>query len=193
MRSVCKKERTVRGYNVFTGGLAHPSLGDSLLPLSNPMQEVRVADVFRPSLAIPVATSAKVTQRHAALHPLCCLETLTRCQQLQLPLKDGGVHDKQKALAKRTYTKEDFSVVNRFESHGGGWGYSGHSVEAFRFMADTDLLLGGFSLFGGRGEYMGKIKVCCLVLSTVHCQDLFLLWTREKIMKLWENSKINPN
>ena len=43
--------------------------------------------------------------------------------------------------------------------HGGGWGYSGHSVEAVRFMSDTDILLGGFSLFGGRGEYMGKIKV----------------------------------
>ena len=26
-------------------------------------------------------------------------------------------------------------------------------------MSDTDILLGGFSLFGGRGEYMGKIKV----------------------------------
>lgn len=43
--------------------------------------------------------------------------------------------------------------------HGGGWGYSGHSVEALRFMCDSDILLGGFSLFGGRGEYLGKIKV----------------------------------
>ena len=47
----------------------------------------------------------------------------------------------------------------RFDSHGGGWGYSGHSVEAIRFMADTDILLGGFGLFGGRGEYVGKIKL----------------------------------
>lgn len=46
-----------------------------------------------------------------------------------------------------------------YPGHGGGWGYSGHSVEAIRFMSDTDILLGGFSLFGGRGEYMGKIKV----------------------------------
>ena len=43
--------------------------------------------------------------------------------------------------------------------HGGGWGYSGHSIEAIRFMVDTDILLGGFGLFGGRGEYFGKIKV----------------------------------
>ena len=57
-----------------------------------------------------------------------------------------------------TYSREDYSAVNRFESHGGGWGYSGHSVEAIRFMADMDVLLGGFGLFGGRGEYLGKIK-----------------------------------
>ncbi|PRD32149.1 UNVERIFIED_CONTAM: Mycbp2, partial [Trichonephila clavipes] len=44
-------------------------------------------------------------------------------------------------------------------SHGGGWGYSGHSIEAIRFMADTDILLGGFGLFGGRGEYTAKLKV----------------------------------
>lgn len=43
--------------------------------------------------------------------------------------------------------------------HGGGWGYSGHSIEAIRFMCDTDVLIGGFGLFGGRGEYFGKIKV----------------------------------
>ena len=34
--------------------------------------------------------------------------------------------------------------------YGGGWGYSGHSV---------DVLLGGFALFGGRGEYFAKIRV----------------------------------
>ncbi|KAF3825748.1 hypothetical protein GH733_006575, partial [Mirounga leonina] len=43
--------------------------------------------------------------------------------------------------------------------HGGGWGYSAHSVEAIRFSADTDILLGGLGLFGGRGEYTAKIKL----------------------------------
>lgn len=40
--------------------------------------------------------------------------------------------------------KEDYQTVNRFESNGGGWGYSGHSVEAIRFMCDTDILLGNY-------------------------------------------------
>lgn len=48
-----------------------------------------------------------------------------------------------------------------FLGHGGGWGYSAHSVEAIRFCADADILLGGLGLFGGRGEYTAKIKVSC--------------------------------
>lgn len=32
-------------------------------------------------------------------------------------------------------------------------------MEAIRFCADTDILLGGLGLFGGRGEYTAKIKV----------------------------------
>ena len=43
--------------------------------------------------------------------------------------------------------------------YGGGWGYSGHSVEALRFSVDADIVLGGLGLFGGRGEYNAKIKV----------------------------------
>jgi len=56
-------------------------------------------------------------------------------------------------------------ISHVLKGHGGGWGYSGHSVEAVRFMSDSDILLGGFSLFGGRGEYMGKIKVTSNAVS----------------------------
>lgn len=42
---------------------------------------------------------------------------------------------------KEFQTLLDYNSVSRFENYGGGWGYSGHSVEAIRFMADTDLLL----------------------------------------------------
>jgi len=50
--------------------------------------------------------------------------------------------------------------VSVYTGYGGGWGYSGHSIEAVRFSCDSDILLGGFALFGGRGEYFGKIRVC---------------------------------
>lgn len=43
---------------------------------------------------------------------------------------------------KDSISVNDFQSVTRFDSFGGGWGYSGHSVEAIRFMADTDVVLG---------------------------------------------------
>jgi len=50
-------------------------------------------------------------------------------------------------------------IVCIFAAHGGGWGYSGSAVEAFRFCPDTDVLLGGFGLYGGRGTYNADLKV----------------------------------
>ena len=105
------------GYNVLSCGLVHVSLSDSLLTnCVEVQQETPVADVFRPPLAMPVIAGTRVTQWQAAFHLLCCTETLTRCQQLDHTLKDHS-EDKQEALIKRIYSKEDFSVVNRFESN----------------------------------------------------------------------------
>lgn len=46
-----------------------------------------------------------------------------------------------------------------FLGYGGGWGYFVYFVEVIRFSVDIDILFGGFGLFGGRGEYIVKIKV----------------------------------
>ena len=48
-----------------------------------------------------------------------------------------------------------------------------HSLEAVRFMCDTDVLLGGLGLFGGRGEYFGKIKVSAIAFTVD--RNMFLL------------------
>uniref|UniRef100_T1JCF5 RCR-type E3 ubiquitin transferase n=1 Tax=Strigamia maritima TaxID=126957 RepID=T1JCF5_STRMM len=113
-------------------------------------------DVLSPELALPVHNACTVTRSHAALHLLGCLDTLNIAQDRNLRVQED---DSTRQSVSHVYSKEDFSAVSRFESHGGGWGYSGHSIEAIRFMADTDILLGGFGLFGGRGEYTGKIKL----------------------------------
>lgn len=63
---------------------------------------------------------------------------------------------------KDSISVNDFQVVTRFENFGGGWGYSGHSVEAIRFMADTDIILLGFGMYGGRG---GKHMQCSHAIS----------------------------
>lgn len=39
-------------------------------------------------------------------------------------------------------------------------------------MADADVLLGGFGLFGGRGEYYGRIKVSWGLSPLSRCQVL---------------------
>lgn len=114
--------------------------------------------VLTPELALPMVSNCYVTRLQAAINLLCCLDTLTIAHDLQMTAVKEEVEERQ-LVAGKQYSREDFQSVNRFESHGGGWGYSGHSIEAIRFMADTDILLGGFGLFGGRGEYTGKLKL----------------------------------
>ncbi|RWS30275.1 E3 ubiquitin-protein ligase MYCBP2-like isoform X6, partial [Leptotrombidium deliense] len=112
--------------------------------------------VLSPEIALPNKSNVHVNMQTIALNLLCTLETLTIAHQLGLTVQDDEQVKNQNA---KTFNKEDFCSVNRFESHGGGWGYSGHSVEAIRFMADTDILVGGFGLFGGRGEYIAKLRL----------------------------------
>ncbi|CAH0546546.1 unnamed protein product [Brassicogethes aeneus] len=130
--------------------------------VSNCMPEtenkVNITAVLSPELALPVLNNCYITRFQAAINLLCCLDTLTTAHELKITAVPEDVSDMQLVTGKQ-YSKEDFQSVNRFESHGGGWGYSGHSIEAIRFMADTDILLGGFGLFGGRGEYTAKIKL----------------------------------
>ncbi|XP_077518796.1 MYC binding protein highwire isoform X2 [Amblyomma americanum] len=111
-----------------------------------------------PELSLPGAAGHPVGRCQAALNLLGALDVLTAAQERDLSVREDAEQARHQSLA-RVYAREDFSTVNRFESHGGGWGYSGHSVEAIRFMADTDILLGGVGLFGGRGEYTARIRV----------------------------------
>ena len=113
-------------------------------------------NIMSPDLALPVTTGCLVSRSQAALNLLSCLDTITSSPLSSLAHAD---EDTGRVGSSKAYSKEDFSIVNRFDSHGGGWGYSGHSIEAVRFSVDTDILLGGFGLFGGRGEYVGKIKL----------------------------------
>ncbi|XP_077339214.1 E3 ubiquitin-protein ligase MYCBP2 isoform X12 [Lithobates pipiens] len=129
-------------------------IADSRLP-SAPDMQLRCS-ILSPELALPTGQKAVTTRSHAALHILGCLDTLATMQDLKMGV--SSTEEETQSVLK-VYSKEDYSVVNRFESHGGGWGYSAHSVEAIRFCADTDILLGGLGLFGGRGEYTAKIKL----------------------------------
>ncbi|XP_054484258.2 E3 ubiquitin-protein ligase MYCBP2 isoform X16 [Agelaius phoeniceus] len=142
----CPNARELWSYNAV--------VADSRLPSAPDMQSR--CSILSPELALPTGSKALTTRSHAALHILGCLDTLAAMQDLKMGV--ANTEEETQAVMK-VYSKEDYSVVNRFESHGGGWGYSAHSVEAIRFCADTDILLGGLGLFGGRGEYTAKIKL----------------------------------
>ncbi|KAJ8916891.1 hypothetical protein NQ315_013359 [Exocentrus adspersus] len=126
--------------------------------IKSPYKKIQLPSILSPELALPVLPDSDVTRFQAALNLLCCLDILTTAHELQLSASKEEV-ECNKFIPNKQYSKEDFQAVNRFESYGGGWGYSGHSVEAIRFMTDTDILLGGFGLYGGRGEYTAKLKL----------------------------------
>ncbi|XP_062420974.1 E3 ubiquitin-protein ligase MYCBP2 isoform X2 [Pungitius pungitius] len=129
-------------------------IADARMPSATDLQSR--CSILSPELALPSGSHATTTRSHGALHILGCLDTLAAMQELKMGV--ASAEEETQAVMK-VYSKEDYSVVNRFESHGGGWGYSAHSVEAIRFCADADILLGGLGLFGGRGEYTAKIKL----------------------------------
>uniref|UniRef100_A0A8C2Q9S5 E3 ubiquitin-protein ligase MYCBP2 n=1 Tax=Cyprinus carpio TaxID=7962 RepID=A0A8C2Q9S5_CYPCA len=132
-------------------------IADARVPTASDIQAL--CSILSPELALPSGSHATTTRSHGALHILGCLDTLAAMQELKMGV--ASAEEETQAVMK-VYSKEDYSVVNRFESHGGGWGYSAHSVEAIRFCADADILLGGLGLFGGRGEYTAKIKLFAL-------------------------------
>lgn len=114
--------------------------------------------IISPELAIPMKTPVEVTRSQVSMNILACLDILTVCQN-SIP----GCFELESNNASVTADKEiphgDYQLVSRFDNFGGGWGYSGHSVEAIRFMADSDIILYGFAMFGGRGEYTCKLKL----------------------------------
>lgn len=98
--------------------------------------------ILTPELALPLAAKTSVSRNQASLNMLSCLDTLSHCPEVNLTTTEEETA--KNANSGKNFSKEDFTAVNRFDNHGGGWGYSGHSIEAIRFMVDTDILLGEF-------------------------------------------------
>ncbi|XP_030837055.1 E3 ubiquitin-protein ligase MYCBP2 [Strongylocentrotus purpuratus] len=140
----------IQCFNILKTGASFPSTTTTLQELPP------AASILTPQLALPCTPHIPIDGSQIALNVLACLDSLTASREAGLTILES---ETQVQSVAKVYTKEDFSIVNRFEGYGGGWGYSGHSVEAVRFCPDTDILLGGFGLFGGRGEYSAKIKV----------------------------------
>ncbi|KAJ8027887.1 E3 ubiquitin-protein ligase MYCBP2 [Holothuria leucospilota] len=121
--------------------------------------------ILGPELSLPSQPQVQVSSYQVALNILGCLDVLSMSLEKGLTVEDTLTRKEETTPDSKV---EDFSFVNRFEGYGGGWGYSGHSVEAIIFSVDTDIQLGGFGLFGGRGEYTAKIKLYQLETMRAH-------------------------
>lgn len=119
--------------------------------------------ILSPELALPLRTDIQVTRNQASLNILACLDILTSGQSA-IPRCFEQVRSRDTSPTKESQNS-DYQLISRFDNFGGGWGYSGHSVEAIRFMADADIVLYGFAMFGGRGEYTCKLKLYDLGLD----------------------------
>lgn len=76
--------------------------------------EILSHSMFDSDLALPVSTGCLVKRSQAALHLLGALDTLAQAQFCKLEV-GPEVLEKHPGPAK-TYTLQDFSAVNRFES-----------------------------------------------------------------------------
>ncbi|KAK7473506.1 hypothetical protein BaRGS_00035259, partial [Batillaria attramentaria] len=126
-----------------TGGCA---VTDVLVPDAHSLPSVPARLSQHPQLPTWPCPSAWAAAPRAHTVPFTCWVAwirLTIARQLKLEVLEEA---REKTAQAKVYTKEDYSVVNRFESHGGGWGYSGHSVEAIRFMCDNRHLARGVSV-----------------------------------------------
>ncbi|KAL9694804.1 hypothetical protein quinque_014089 [Culex quinquefasciatus] len=113
--------------------------------------------LLTPEIALPTHEDAEVTRYQASLNILATLDILTTNQKmLKTCFLPSDVSLKVNLDGKDNC---EYNTVCRFENFGGGWGYSSYSVEAVRFMCDADVIIAGFGMYGGRGEYTCKLKL----------------------------------
>lgn len=117
-----------------------------------------VLATFKPEILLPNKTDVMITRNLATVNLLASLDVLTSIPDA-IPSCFEPTTKPNGSPMKDSINMNDFQTVTRFDNLGGGWGYSGQSVEAIRFMADTDVCLIGFGMYGGRGEYTCKLKL----------------------------------
>lgn len=122
--------------------------------------------IFKSDMTLPNKNVMSVTRVHACLNVLACLDTLAcaqnsldTCFDADSKIRIAKTPSVEPSVATNSKDSKETKKICRFEGFGGGWGYFGHSIEAVRFMCDTDILMDGIGMYGGRGEYMCKIKI----------------------------------
>lgn len=113
---------------------------------------------IKPNIAVPFRSHCLMRKKpdQVAIELLSLLTSLTYSQLFGLTIDDKSEHAN---IVGKHFSPEEYRSVCRFKDYGGGWGYPPYSVEAIRFSADCDIILGGIGLYGGRGEYNVQIRL----------------------------------
>lgn len=113
-------------------------------PSSKLPAEIRqriLRSALSPSARLPSTGTQSVSPAHAGTSLLTNLHTMVHGA-----LGVGGTDDSFE-LNQTKINQEDFLECVRFKSSGGGWGYSGHSVDAIAFRVDQPVLCGGLGVY----------------------------------------------
>ncbi|VIO97478.1 B-box zinc finger family protein [Brugia malayi] len=141
-----------------------------------------------PEFLIPVRNETSLSSKHVALN----LFGITYAATILESRRAVGQKDNQFA----THSKASniigavngrnlscgYQHVNRFDGYGGGWGYSAHSVEAIQFRTSRDIRFFGVGLYGGRGEYIAKLKLYRLCPPDYNEQNVELLSESDEML-----------
>uniref|UniRef100_A0A8L8Q1Q6 TNFR-Cys domain-containing protein n=1 Tax=Heligmosomoides polygyrus TaxID=6339 RepID=A0A8L8Q1Q6_HELPZ len=88
------------------------------------------------------------------------LESPTHCSSTQLGISLLSCTYAAATISKgRMWNEKPPHECENYCSAFSGWGYSAHSIEAIQVKASKDVRLLGIGLYGGRGEYIAKIKL----------------------------------
>uniref|UniRef100_A0A7E4WAZ4 RCR-type E3 ubiquitin transferase n=1 Tax=Panagrellus redivivus TaxID=6233 RepID=A0A7E4WAZ4_PANRE len=175
------------GFNDFEFPIANVESLASTLVSSSVFAEPALLKQHRqllqcPELCVPESSEPEFSDPQMAIFLLTTIYSITvlaATGQLESSMELAPTQNQKrnskfsrnrKPLKKLTATEVNldhenggFCAVNRFDSFGGGWGYSAHCVEAVQFKVNKSIRLCGIGLFGGRGEYSAKLKLLKVV------------------------------
>ncbi len=134
-----------------------------------------------PEFWIPTSNSdSPISPDQMGFSLLSTIYSLTmRCQDLQ-------IQEMKQSSSNMDFSQRNgdnaYRTVDRFQNYGGGWGYSAQSVEAVQFQPSQDIQLLGLGLYGGRGEYVVKMKLLRLVGQDYDERNLEMLAESEEMI-----------
>ncbi|MCP9259802.1 E3 ubiquitin-protein ligase rpm-1 [Dirofilaria immitis] len=141
-----------------------------------------------PEFIIPISNETSLPIKQIALnlfgvaYAATILESKRPCGQKNNKLiMDPKVSDVLSVINGRNLLCS-YQRINRFDGYGGGWGYSAHSVEAIQFRTSRDIRFFGVGLYGGRGEYIAKLKLYRLCAPDYDEQNVELLIESDEML-----------